>query len=141
MIFGIFFLLRKGEYLPSPRAKKDRQGNAIGYIFTRDMLSFYTKQDEVIPYDQVNMIAAVSVKLGILFSKADATGRGRVLIHYRQPDGAPVCLVRALEKWISLTRDTYRLTVTDIMWHVPGLSPLHSDTVAALMKATCTLVG
>jgi hypothetical protein len=141
LIFGIFFLLRKGEYLPSPRAKKDRQGNAIGYIFTRDMLSFYTKQDEVIPYDQVNMIAAVSVKLGILFSKADATGRGRVLIHYRQPDGAPVCLVRALEKWISLTRDTYRLTVTDIMWHVPGLSPLHSDTVAALMKATCTLVG
>ena len=141
LIFGIFFFLRKGEYLPSPKAKKDRQGNAIGYIFTRDMLSFYTKQDEVIPYDQVNMIAAVSVKLGILFSKADATGRGRVLFHYRQPEGAPICLVRTLEKWISLTRDTYRLTVNEIMWHVPGLSPLTSDTVAALMKATCTLVG
>ena len=87
------------------------------------------------------MIETVSVKLGILFSKADATCRGRVLIHYRQPEGAPICLVRELEKWISSTRDTYRLTVTDFMWNVPDVSPLTSDTVAALMKATCTLVG
>ena len=63
------------------------------------------------------------------------------MIHYRQPEGAIICLVRELEKWISSTRDTYRLTVTDFMWHVPGVSPLTSDTVAALMKATCTLVG
>ena len=115
MIFGIFFLLRKGEYLPSLRAKKDRQRNTIGYIFTRDILTFYTKHDVVIPDDQVNMIEAVRVKLGILFSKADSTGRGRGLINYRQPKGAPICLVREPEKWISSTRDTYRLTVTAFM--------------------------
>ena len=89
LIFGIFFLLRKGEYLPSLRAKKDRQRNTRGYIFTRDILTFYTKHDVVIPDDQVNMIEAVSVKLGILFSKADSTGRGRILINYRQPEGTP----------------------------------------------------
>ena len=54
------------------------------------MLTFYTTQDVVIPYDKVKMIEAVSVKLGILFSKTDATGRRRVLIHYRQPAGAPI---------------------------------------------------
>jgi hypothetical protein len=62
-----FYLLRKGVYLSSTRAKKDRQGNTIGYIFTWDMLTFYTTQDVVIPYDQVKMTEAVHVKLGILF--------------------------------------------------------------------------
>ena len=54
------------------------------------MLTFYTTQDVVIPYDQVKMIEVVSVKQGILYSKTDATGRGRVLIHYRQTAGAPI---------------------------------------------------
>jgi hypothetical protein len=54
--------LRKEVYLSLPREKKDRQGNTIGYIFTRDMLTFYTTQDVVIPYDQVKMIEVVSVK-------------------------------------------------------------------------------
>ena len=82
--------MRKEVYLSLPREKKDRQGYTIGYIFTRDMLTFYTTQDVVIPYDQVKMIEAVSVKQGILFSKTDATGREHVLIHYRQPAGAPI---------------------------------------------------
>ena len=54
--------MRKEVYLSLPREKKDRQGNTIGYIFTRDMLTFYTTQDVVIPYDQVKMIEVVSVK-------------------------------------------------------------------------------
>ena len=82
--------MRREVYLSLPREKKDRQGNTIGYIFTRDMLTFYTTQDVVIPYDQVKMIEVVSVKQGILYSKTDATGRGRVLIHYRQTAGAPI---------------------------------------------------
>ena len=86
LIFGIFFLLRKEVYLSSPREKKDRQGNTIGYIITRDMLTFYMTQYVVIPYDQVKMIEAVSVKQEIFFSKTDAT----VLIHCRQPAGAPI---------------------------------------------------
>ena len=80
-----------------------REERSIGYIFTRDMLTFYTTQDVVIPYDQVKMIEVVSVKQGILYSKTDATGRGRVLIHYRQPTGAHIWLVKELEKWISST--------------------------------------
>ena len=82
--------MRKEVYLSLPREKKDRQGNTIGYIFTWDMLTFYTTQDVVILYDQVKMIEAVRVKQGILFSKADATCRGHVLIHYRQPEGTPI---------------------------------------------------
>jgi hypothetical protein len=78
LLFGIFFLLRKGEYLPSVRQKRRADGLVTGYVFTRDMLIFYNDRDEPIPYVLVGSIPAVSVRLSILFSKTDQTGHGRV---------------------------------------------------------------
>ena len=61
LLFGIFFLLRKGEYLPSVRQKRRADGLVTGYVFTRDMLSFYNARDEPIAYMVVSSIPAVSV--------------------------------------------------------------------------------
>ena len=141
LIMGIFFLLRKGEYLPSNRVKKDRNGAPIGYQLTRNMITFYTDLDYAIPYNQIGIKSATSVKLTILFSKADATGKGRVLVHYRQRNDSPICIVREMEQWIARSRDTYHLTVNDLMWDIPGLPRLTCDTIAILMKTTCDLVG
>jgi hypothetical protein len=141
LIMGVFFLLRKGEYLQSTRFKKDRQGAPIGYRLSRNMFTFYTENDDAIPYTQIGVLIAKSIKLTILFSKSDATGKGRVLVHYRQGDDSPICVVRDTEQWIARTRDIYHLTMTDLMWDVPGLPQLTCDTIATLMKATCDLVG
>ena len=77
----------------------------------------------------------------ILFSKADATGKRRVLVHYRQRNYSAICVVRDTEQWIAKTRDIYHLTVHDLMWDIPGLPRLTCDTIATLMKAICDLVG
>ena len=97
LIMGVFFLLRKGEYLQSTRCKKDRQGDPIGYCLTRNMLTFYTDNDDAIPYSQIGVLLATSIKLTMLFSKADTTGKGRVLVHYRQGTDSPICVVRDME--------------------------------------------
>ena len=91
----------KGEYLPSVRQKRRADGSVTGYVFTRDMLTFYNAQDEPIPYGLVGFVPALSVRLSILFSKMDQTGHGRVLVHYRQEVQVSACIVRELEGWVS----------------------------------------
>ena len=81
LIMGNFLLLRKSESLQSTRCKTDRQGAPIGYCLTRNMLMFYTDNDNAIPYSQIGVVLATSINPTILISKADATDKGRVLVH------------------------------------------------------------
>ena len=141
LLFGIFFLLRKGEYLPSVRQKRRADGSVTGYVFTRDMLTFYNAQDEPIPYGLVGFVPALSVRLSILFSKMDQTGHGRVMVHYRQEVQVSACIVRELEGWVSYTRDWFGMVATDLMWAVPGLPPFTCETITLVMKAMCDLLG
>ena len=105
------------------------------------MFTFYTDTDDILPYNQIGITLATSIKLTILFSKADATGKGRVLVHYRQGNDTPICVVRDTEQRIAKTRDIYHLMVEDLMWDIPSLPRLTCDTIATLMKATCDWVG
>jgi len=61
LIMGNFLLLRKSESLQSTRCKTDRQGAPIGYCLTRNMLTFYTDNDNAIPCSQIGVILATSI--------------------------------------------------------------------------------
>ena len=65
--------------------------------------------DYAIPYNQIGITLTTSVKLL-------QTGKGRVLLHYRQGNDSPICVVREMEQWIAKSRDMYHLTVDYLMW-------------------------
>jgi hypothetical protein len=88
LLFGIFFSLCKGEYLPSVRQKQCADESVTGYFSTRDMLTFYKTRNEPISY-------MLDGEISILFSKIAQTGH-----HYRQEVRVSACIVRELEDWI-----------------------------------------
>ena len=105
-------MLCKGEYLPSARQKRRADGSVAGYVFTRDMLTFYNAQDEPITCMLGGSIPALSVRLSILFSQTDQTGHGGVLVHYREEVQVSACVVRELKDWVSCTRDWFGVPAT-----------------------------
>jgi hypothetical protein len=100
MMVGIFFLLRKSEYLVG--GKQGMKG-----IKFKD-LSFFTVEGTVIPFELVGWSKAQSVHLVIPFSKTDQQGYGRLLQHARVTQG--VCVVTELEAWLASSRDVFGYT-------------------------------
>lgn len=99
MLIGIFFLLRKSEYLESN--SKSKKGIRFSDI------TFFTRDGKKIPWDFIGKVSANSVHLSVLFSKTDQHGYGRMLQHVRQE--GEICVVKELEKWFNESRDIYSL--------------------------------
>ena len=78
LMFGIFFLLRKSEYLTTKDPPPTHSG---ARILRRRSVAFFDNLNARILYRQIGHISARSIRLIIDFSKTDQLGLGRLLIH------------------------------------------------------------
>jgi len=138
LMFGIFFLLRKSEYLtikdPAPSSSGAR-------ILRRHSIAFFDQNNARIPYQRIGHWQAYSIRLVINFSKTDQLGLGRLLIHCRQNDIDVNCIVSIMENWIASTRDQYRLSESFPVWTIPDYPDLTGDVISEVMKSTCDIIG
>lgn len=131
LLFGIFFLLRKSEFL----FKKEKDMPA-----TRHHIIFYDQQDQIIPYSDIGRIPATRILFDVHRGKTDQHGRGRFNSHTRQESGT--CIVSRLERYIAVTRaKPYLAKESDALFEVRGLPRLTSDCLTTVMKAVVTSFG
>ena len=136
MWLGIFFLLRKNEFLPY---QKDHHGQQAPC--RRQNLRFFDKQRLEITYENVGLQKAVSVSLNLSFSKTDQTGNGRIIQH-ESTANPMTCVVRRLEEYIRVSRDYFHAVPDSLLFSVPGLpSDLSSAVLTMVMKDTTTALG
>jgi len=118
---GLFFLLRKSEYLVCT-------GKGKGLKFSQ--VSFFTKEGRCIKFEEVGRVKADRVHLNIPFSKTDQHGYGRILEHVKQ-EGHESCIVTKLENWFEVARDVIGLKESDYIFK--GMN-IDGDMVTKVMK-------
>ena len=131
MRLGIWFLLRKGEYL---KTHKNKGG------LRRDCLVFSSPSGAHIPYTMIGKTVASALHVNVKFSKTDPHGYGRLVSHQRQPPGAS-CVVSEIENFIAKTRDLWHVKETQALFVWPDGSDLLADDVAMVMKGVAGLLG
>ena len=136
LLFGIFFLLRKGEFLPKPTSSANRNTQ-----MRRAHLRFMTEDQSLIPYHAIGSMRASWLTISIEFSKADQTGRGRIITHYINVDAPLSCIVQRMEAYFYLSRTYFMAQEHDLLFHVPGLPVFTTDILTACMRQTCHLLG
>ena len=134
MFLGIFFLLRKGEFLPH-----EQQSNHVPFL--RSHVRLYDSNGSVIPHGNIGTTVAQTVSISIVFSKADQTGRGRILHHERSTQQPRHCVVQRLEAYLAKSRVQHGSLEHDRLFDIPGRAQLTSQRLALVMKDTCRLLG
>ena len=136
MAVGIFFMLRRSEHLVGLQRKGSPR-------LTRRLVVFYDAKNRKIPYSEVGgRVKAQKVALNIAFSKTDHSGFGRRTYHMRQGDKLrDVCIVSILEEWIKMTRDKYKATLDQPLYHIPGLPDLTLEVLHRIMTDTVKSLG
>jgi hypothetical protein len=137
LLTGIFFLLRKSEFL------ENNSKNRTDIISCkRNDFRFYNAQNQELPFNRIGIETAVSVRLVVQFSKADQRGSGRILFHKRQvrPE-ALTCIVSELESWFTITRDFYGAKAIDPIFRCQGLSPLSHTMLSSHMRSIARCIG
>ena len=139
LLFGIFFLLRKSEYLTVDPTNRPRPVNSRA--LTRKNIAFYNHINNRILYSDIGTIPAQTIRLTIEFSKTDQLGLGRIVLHCRQHEPNVICIVTMMEHWISYTRDKHGLSESDSLWQIPTYPSLTGAVIDEVMKGTCDLLG
>ena len=118
---GIFFLMRRSEYLPSSRSN----GASWQHI------AFYDSTGNVLPRSHILTGQAHSVVNNIPYSKTDPYGKGRILSHIRQQSD---CIVADLEWWAIFSRDILQQK-DNFIFFIDGKSIVNTtDLVSVLRK-------
>jgi hypothetical protein len=97
MELGIYFLLRRSEFLPCRTS-----GGARSRGLQWKDVSFLDKEGHLIPFHLVSIFIADSVSVLVRKSKTDQLGEGRVRTHRKQFQGH--CIVKVLVNWLSELR-------------------------------------
>jgi len=134
MKVGIFFLLRRSEFLKCASQGKTRAGLRI------DDVHFFRRDGRRLLHSQIGIIPADQVFINVLFSKMDQKGRGRVLRHVRQVD-RDTCIVQELEMWVSTLREKRVVSERSYFFSLPGEDDLTSDMLSTKMKECCVGMG
>ena len=135
LLFGIFFLLRKGEFLPQTKTAQAHRP------LLRSHLRFMDADRRVIPYHLLGHIRASWLTLTITFSKADQSGHGRIITHHVDVLNPLNCVVQRMEAYIVFSRDRFGATADQVLFDIPGLPSLSADFITYLMRKTCELLG
>ena len=136
LFFGIFFLLRKGEFLPKGANVPSRHSP-----LRRSDIRFLDAHQRAIPYEQIGHTRASWITITIVFSKTDQSGRGRIVTHHVDVHNPSQCVVQRLEAYFLFSRDRFGARQDDILFDVPGLPPLTSAVLTYLMREVCRLLG
>jgi hypothetical protein len=127
---GIYFLLRKSEYLPGTNSaglkwKDIKCYNAAGFEVDLNNIS----------YDKVETIT-----LNIPYSKTDKYGIGRVVTHTKT--NQKCCIVRSITEWICLCRDRLKSTSSGYVFKFSnGDNIINDQLVAQTMKDIVSFLG
>lgn len=133
--FGIYFLMRKSEYLPGYA----RDSEPVRYGMRFSVIRFYDDAGNVVKWKAIEKGCAKSVEILVPRSKTDQYGYGRVVRHTRVV--GPNCIVKELESWISFCRDSLGAVESDGLFCIGG-SPILTDTdVAGAMKKIVVFLG
>ena len=146
MLFGIFFLLRKSEFLdetPVRGAGAAAEGAATSRTkkstAQRRFVVFYDEANREIPYEKIGITRASRIMFDVHRGKSDQFGKGRFNSHSRQTSGT--CLVALMEEYFRDTRDKYKAKETDPIFQVKDLPRLTSDGLKQAMRAVAELLG
>jgi hypothetical protein len=121
LFIGLFFLLRKSEFL-----KCSGKGKGIKF----NQITLFDKHGRSIDFIKVGLVKAARVHLNIPFSKTDQHGYGRILEHVRQ-DGHEACVVTKIEEWFKYARDNLSAKESDYIFMDIGVD---GDMVSQVMK-------
>ena len=135
MKFGIFFLLRKSEFLPQSRKKKSR-----GLKWKN--IQFFDFNGNPVPLHKVTVIGnhIKTLTIDIDFSKTDQYGAGRLVSHVRNDSGC--CIVNDVVNWWVVLRDHLNFDNNDFLFSKNDGEPIIIDSqVAKAMKDTVTYLG
>jgi len=136
LLFGIFFLLRKGEFLPKPIVI-----NCHHVPMRKSHLRFLDEKHCEIPYQFIGHKRASWLTITIAFSKTDQTGRGRIVTHHIDVANPTQCIVQRMEAFYVLARDHFGSLDTSLLFDVPSLRPLTTECITTVMRSTCRIVG
>lgn len=134
--FGIYFLLRKSEFLPG-YSRVISEPISGGMKFS--MVRFYDFGGTVVPWRRVVPGCAKSVEILVPRSKTDQYGYGRVVRHVRV-EGVN-CIVKELERWVAHCRDKLNAAPSDGLFCLRGTPILMESDVAAAMKKIVVHLG
>ena len=121
LFIGLFFLLRKSEYLKCSGKGKGMKFNQI---------TFFDEHGVEISFDKVGVIKANRVHVNIPFSKTDQHGYGRILEHIRQ-EGHEACIVTKIESWFMHARNVLCAKESDYIFMNLGVD---GDMISQVMK-------
>ena len=127
---GIFYLLRKSEYLPT---SKSRRGRKWKYV------RFLDRRGNVIPWESVGKIQAMEMILYVEKSKTDQFGLGRLVRHKLMP--GPNCIVRRMVAWAVKCRNLYGATSEDYIFQIKERVLVSDVELATAMKRTVEYLG
>ena len=92
--FGIYFLLRKSEFLPGSRLLSGSGAQGVGMRFK--VIRFYREDGGIVEWKKVGVGCAKSVEILVPRSKTDQYGYGRFVRHNRV--AGDNCIVKELER-------------------------------------------
>ena len=135
--FGIYFLLRKSEFLPGcSRVASEPVRPGMRFKVIR----FYDFGGRVVPWGRVFPGCAKSVEILVPRSKTDQYGYGRVVRHVRV--SGVNCIVKELERWTAHCRDMLGAGPEDGLFCIRGAPFLVEEAdVAAAMKKIVVHLG
>ena len=136
LLFGIFFLLRKGEFLP-----KLAVVNCHHIPMRKSHLRFLDEKHSVIPYHLIGHHRASWLTITITFSKTDQTGRGRIVTHHVDTANSCQCIVQRMEAYYLIARDHFGSLDSSLLFDIPGLHTLTTTCITTVMRATCRILG
>ena len=135
-LFGSWYLLRKNEFLPKVSTHDDHSSQML-----RSHIRFLDIHQNVIPYRLLGVTRDHWLRIELEFSKADQSGHGRILMHYRQTSNPAGCVVTRMLQYIVMSRDVFGASERDPLFYVPGRPRFTTESLAAFMRATCHLIG
>lgn len=130
--FGIYFLLRKSEFLPC--------GDQLGISWRQ--IKFYGADGFTIKFKEINEKSKMikSMTINIEFSKTDQYGAGRVVSHVRT--NMTSCIVTEVIKWAILCQQVYHVSEDGYLFALSdGMTFLKDNLVAKAMKAIVSYLG
>ena len=140
---GMWFCLRKGEYLPNRKYAHLSKTYSFGMRLAD--ITFSGSDAQIIPFADLREGRATMATINIRSSKTDQHGVGRI----RQLAGLPQgvervtsCLVRDLERHVCMLRDDLdAVHLRDYLFAVNGSVLITSDDVSKLIKACVMCAG
>ena len=129
---GIYFLLRKSEYVPS----KGKSG------ISWKQFSFFDKKGDKIEWKNISQERVQTITIDIPFSKTDQYGIGRIVTHVRAASGSECCIVESIVQWAIICRKQFQHNTESFMFQRNKDKYFVNDNlIAKVMKQIAIYLG